>query len=136
MGTGSVLVVRQKMDLSYRSWKRREYFCPSRVLSLGAPAMFQSWIVCTVLFLQRKEAYTNITLHIKYSQNSGRRKESFIFCFAIFVLFQGGLTPASGCDKERGCAELTSLGCGPSHPLREGVYSAVLKRVISSESIW
>lgn len=38
----------------------REYFCPNRVLSLGAPPMFQSWTAFSILFLQSKETTRNV----------------------------------------------------------------------------
>ena len=65
VGTGSVPVVTQKIDLFYRSWKWREYFCPKSTLTWG-PSNVSVLDTVYHAFLQRKETYTNQSFHIKY----------------------------------------------------------------------
>lgn len=135
MGTGPILVVTEKMDLFYRRWKWREYCCSKKSTLTWGPSNVSVLDCVHHAFLRRKESYTNTSFHMKYPQNSARRKETFIFCFAIFLPFQRGVAIALDCDKEWCCADLTSSECGPSYPLCEGVYNAVLKRAISKQSI-
>lgn len=47
-------------------------------------------------------------------------------CFAL--PFQRGIIIALDCDKGWVCADVTSSGCGPSHPRCGGVYSGALRR--------
>lgn len=122
------------MDLFHSSWKWRKDLCPNRELSLGPQWCFSPG-QCAPCFLAKRRDSHNTSFHMRYSQKPARRKESLIFCFSIFMLFPRGVTIALASDEEWGCPHLNSSECGPSYPLREGVYNALLRNY-QQQSIW
>lgn len=89
----------------------------SRVLSLGAPAMFQSWIVCIMIFFAQEIDLYIFSYQILPEFSKKKGKLHLLLCH--FHAVSKDVTIALDCVKERGSVDVTSSGCGLSYPLFE-----------------